>query len=116
MPGCANPGLGKILEVRSILRQKGSLAGRFELRQLEQPTADLRIPAGEVPVRAIDASKACRARQCEEIGRPRLAVRAAELETARQRTPFWRQYVSNFEEFSKTEFAQPGIDAEVVSS
>ena len=29
--------------------------------------------------------------------------------------PFWRQYVSNFEEFSKTEFAQPGIDAEVVS-
>jgi AcrR family transcriptional regulator len=29
--------------------------------------------------------------------------------------PFWQRYVSNFERFAKTEFAQPGIDAEVVS-
>jgi AcrR family transcriptional regulator len=29
--------------------------------------------------------------------------------------PFWQQYVSGFEHFAKTEFAQPGIDAEVVS-
>jgi AcrR family transcriptional regulator len=29
--------------------------------------------------------------------------------------PFWQQYVSNFEKFAKTEFAQPGIDAEVAS-
>ena len=29
--------------------------------------------------------------------------------------PFWQKYVSNFERFVKTEFAQPGIDAEVVS-
>jgi AcrR family transcriptional regulator len=28
---------------------------------------------------------------------------------------FWRQYQSNFERFAKTEFAQPGIDAEVAS-
>ena len=28
---------------------------------------------------------------------------------------FWRQYESNFERFSKTEFAQPGIDTEVMS-
>jgi AcrR family transcriptional regulator len=29
--------------------------------------------------------------------------------------PFWRQYVSNFQNFAKTDFARPGIDAEVVS-
>ena len=29
--------------------------------------------------------------------------------------PFWQRYVSNFERFAKTESAQPGIDAEVVS-
>lgn len=29
--------------------------------------------------------------------------------------PFWQQYVSNFETFAKTNLAQPGIDAEVVS-
>lgn len=29
--------------------------------------------------------------------------------------PFWRQYVSNFEGYAKTNLAQPGIDAEVVS-
>jgi AcrR family transcriptional regulator len=28
---------------------------------------------------------------------------------------FWRQYESSFEELAKTEYAQPGIDAEVVS-
>jgi AcrR family transcriptional regulator len=29
--------------------------------------------------------------------------------------PFWRQYESNFAEFAKTKFAQPGIDFEVLS-
>jgi AcrR family transcriptional regulator len=29
--------------------------------------------------------------------------------------PFWQQYVSNFQRFAQTEFAQPGIDAEVLS-
>lgn len=29
--------------------------------------------------------------------------------------PFWQQYLSNFQSFSKTDLAQPGIDAEVVS-
>lgn len=29
--------------------------------------------------------------------------------------PFWRQYKSNLEQFSRTEFAQPGIDVEVSS-
>jgi AcrR family transcriptional regulator len=29
--------------------------------------------------------------------------------------PFWQQYVSNLERFTRTEFAQPGIDAEVIS-
>jgi AcrR family transcriptional regulator len=29
--------------------------------------------------------------------------------------PFWRQFVSNFEKLARTELAQPGIDAEVVS-
>jgi AcrR family transcriptional regulator len=29
--------------------------------------------------------------------------------------PFWQQYLSNFDRFSKTELAQPGVDAEVAS-
>jgi AcrR family transcriptional regulator len=29
--------------------------------------------------------------------------------------PFWQQFVSNFDQFAKTEFAQPGVDAEVMS-
>ena len=29
--------------------------------------------------------------------------------------PFWRQYKSNFEKFAQTSFAQPGMDAEVLS-
>jgi hypothetical protein len=29
--------------------------------------------------------------------------------------PFWRQYESAFARFAKTEFAQPGIDVEVLS-
>ena len=29
--------------------------------------------------------------------------------------PFWRQYASSFERFAKTEFAQPGMDVEVLS-
>ena len=29
--------------------------------------------------------------------------------------PFWRQYVSSFERFAKTELAQPGMDLEVLS-
>ena len=29
--------------------------------------------------------------------------------------PFWQLYVSNFERFAQTEFAQPGVDAEVLS-
>ena len=29
--------------------------------------------------------------------------------------PFWQQYLSNFDRFTKTEFAQPGVDAEVAS-
>jgi AcrR family transcriptional regulator len=28
---------------------------------------------------------------------------------------FWQRYLSNFEQFAKTEFAQPGVDAEVVT-
>lgn len=48
-----------------------------------------------------------------EIGR----VWLFELLTSRRPTedPFWRQYVSNFERFAKTDFAQPGVDAEVAS-
>ena len=29
--------------------------------------------------------------------------------------PFWQQYLSNLEQWAKTEFAQPGIDCEVES-
>ena len=48
-----------------------------------------------------------------EIGR----VWLFELLSSRRPTndPFWQQYVSNFERFAKSDFAQPGIDAEVVS-
>jgi AcrR family transcriptional regulator len=48
-----------------------------------------------------------------EIGR----VWLFELLSSRRPTndPFWQQYVSNFERFAKSDFAQPGIDAEVMS-
>ena len=48
-----------------------------------------------------------------EIGR----VWLFELLSSRRPTndPFWQQYVSNFERFTKSDFAQPGVDAEVVS-
>jgi AcrR family transcriptional regulator len=48
-----------------------------------------------------------------EIGR----VWLFELLSSRRPTndPFWQKYVSNFERFAKSEFAQPGIDCEVVS-
>jgi len=48
-----------------------------------------------------------------EIGR----VWLFELLSSRRPTndPFWQQYVSNFERFAKSNFAQPGIDCEVVS-
>jgi AcrR family transcriptional regulator len=48
-----------------------------------------------------------------EIGR----VWLFELLSSRRPTndPFWQQYVSNFERFAKSDLAQPGIDAEVMS-
>jgi hypothetical protein len=48
-----------------------------------------------------------------EIGR----VWLFELLTSRRPAddPFWQKYVSNLERFAKTDLAQPGVDAEVVS-
>jgi len=70
-------------------------------------------PVVSINVESVTEHLAEFAMENPEIGR----VWLFELLTSRRPTedPFWQQYVSNFERFAKTEFAQPGIDAEVAS-
>jgi AcrR family transcriptional regulator len=70
-------------------------------------------PVGSINVEGVTEHLAEFAMENPEIGR----VWLFELLTSRRPSedPFWQQYVSNFERFAKTEFAQPGIDAEVAS-
>jgi hypothetical protein len=70
-------------------------------------------PVERVNVEAVTEHLAEFAMENPEVGR----VWLFELLTSRRPSddPFWQQYVSNFERFSKTELAQPGIDAEVAS-
>jgi AcrR family transcriptional regulator len=70
-------------------------------------------PVGSINVKALTEHLAEFAMENPELGR----VWLFELLNSRRAAtdPFWRQYVSNFEQFGKTEFAQPGIDAEVNS-
>jgi AcrR family transcriptional regulator len=70
-------------------------------------------PVETADIEAVTEQLAEFAMENPEIGR----VWLFEVLTARQPAddPFWQQYVSNFERFAKTELAQPGIDAEVLS-
>ena len=70
-------------------------------------------PVESVSVEGVTENLVDFAMENPEIGR----VWLFELLTSRRPSddPFWQQYVSNFERFAKTELAQPGIDAEVVS-
>jgi AcrR family transcriptional regulator len=66
-----------------------------------------------VSVEALTSRLASFAMENPELGR----VWLFELLSSRRPAsdPFWRQYESNFEIFATTEYAQPGIDAEVAS-
>jgi AcrR family transcriptional regulator len=68
---------------------------------------------GTVDIEAVMEHLADFAMENPEIGR----VWLFELLTSRRpaEDPFWQKYVSNLERFAKTDLAQPGVDAEVVS-
>jgi AcrR family transcriptional regulator len=70
-------------------------------------------PVGTVDIEAVMEHLADFAMENPEIGR----VWLFELLTSRRPAddPFWQKFVSNLERFAKTELAQPGVDAEVVS-
>jgi AcrR family transcriptional regulator len=70
-------------------------------------------PVESVSVAGITEQLAEFAMENPEIGR----IWLYEVLSSRRPTndPFWQQYVTNFERFAKTNLAQPGIDAEVVS-
>jgi AcrR family transcriptional regulator len=70
-------------------------------------------PVGTVDIEGVMEHLADFAMENPEIGR----VWLFELLTSRRPAddPFWQKFVSNLERFAKTDLAQPGIDAEVVS-
>jgi len=70
-------------------------------------------PVESVSVAGITEQLAEFAMENPEIGR----IWLFEVLSSRRPTndPFWQQYVTNFERFAKTNLAQPGVDAEVVS-
>ena len=70
-------------------------------------------PVETVNIEGVTEHLADFAMENPEIGR----VWLFELLSARRPSddPFWQQYVSNFERFAQTDFAQPGVDSEVVS-
>ena len=70
-------------------------------------------PVGTVDIEAVMEHLADFAMENPEIGR----VWLFELLTSRRPADdtFWQKFVSNLERFAKTELAQPGVDAEVVS-
>jgi AcrR family transcriptional regulator len=77
------------------------------------PSVARNQPIETISVEAVTERLAEFAMENPEIGR----VWLFELLSLRRPAsdPFWQQYVSNLERFAKTELAQPGIDAEVVS-
>ena len=74
--------------------------------------------AGEQPVEKISIEAITRhlaefAMENPEIGRVWLFELLSSRRPANDR--FWQRYLSNFEQFTKTDLAQPGVDAEVVT-
>jgi AcrR family transcriptional regulator len=77
------------------------------------PTFAHNQPVETISVEAVTEHVAEFAMENPEIGRVWLFELLSSKRPASD--PFWQQYVSNFQQFANTEFAQPGIDAEVVS-
>ena len=70
-------------------------------------------PVEQLSVEAITQHVAEFAMQNPEIGRVWLFELLSSRRPAKDR--FWQTYLSNFERFARTEMAQPGVDAEVVT-
>jgi AcrR family transcriptional regulator len=70
-------------------------------------------PVESISVESVTEHLAEFAMENPEVGR----VWLFELLSSRRpaNDPFWQQYLSNLERFTKTEFAQPGVDAEVMT-
>jgi len=69
--------------------------------------------ADSVGIRRVTEHLADFAMENPELGRAWLFELLSSRRPASDR--FWREYESSFEELAKTEYAQPGIDTEVVS-
>lgn len=70
-------------------------------------------PSQSIGVDQVTERLVCFAMENPELGRIWLFEVLSSQQPAKDR--FWRQYFSNLKEFAKTEFAQPGLDAEVQS-
>jgi AcrR family transcriptional regulator len=70
-------------------------------------------PVEELSIEAITQHVTEFAMQNPEIGRVWLFELLSSRRPAKDR--FWQKYLSNFERFTRTELAQPGVDAEVVT-
>lgn len=70
-------------------------------------------PIGNVSVEAVNKHLAEFAMENPELGRIWLFEVLSSARPASD--PFWKQYVTSFERFAKTDMAQPGIDAELLS-
>jgi len=77
------------------------------------PNVARAVPIESISVQATTEHLAEFAMENPEIGRIWLFELLSSKRPAND--PFWQQYVSNLERFAKTNLAQPGIDAEVVS-
>jgi AcrR family transcriptional regulator len=77
------------------------------------PAVDPAQPVEKISIEALTEHIAQFAMDNPDIGR----VWLFELLSSKRpgNDPFWQQYVSNFARFAETEFAQPGVDAEVAS-
>jgi AcrR family transcriptional regulator len=77
------------------------------------PEVGENLPVEKISIEALTEHIAQFAMDNPDIGRVWLFELLSSKRPSNDR--FWQQYVSNFEQFSKTEFAQPGIDAEAAS-
>jgi AcrR family transcriptional regulator len=77
------------------------------------PATDPDQPVESISIEALTEHVAQFAMENPDIGRVWLFELLSSKRPAND--PFWQAYVSNFDRFTKTELAQPGVDAEVAS-
>jgi AcrR family transcriptional regulator len=77
------------------------------------PDASAQQPVESISVEAVNEHLASFAMENPALGRVWLLEVLSSRRPAKD--PFWHQYKSNFEAFAKTSFAQPDMDAEVLS-